>query len=114
MRELPLTISGAASALGLLAAVAQAEPITLSATQMDELTAGQAAATAVVTSTITPSQGTVTATVAVSTYISGPQGYIDACENAMSTSISSTSVTSTLTLSCVCETTTTGSASPPG
>jgi hypothetical protein len=113
MRELPLTISGSAAALGLLAAAAQAEPVTLSALQMDELTAGQAAATSVVTST--SPQGTVTATVSVSTYVSGPQGYIDACENAMSMSISSTSVTSTLTLSCgVCESTTTGSASPPG
>jgi hypothetical protein len=114
MRKLSLATSGVAAALGLLAAGAQAEPVTLSLSQMDELTAGQAAATSVVTSTITPPQGTVTATVAVSTYVSGPQGYIDSCENAMSTSISSTSVTSTLTLSCVCESTTNGSASPPG
>jgi hypothetical protein len=40
MRRLPLAIMGAAMALGLLASVAQAAPVTLSLSQMDELTAG--------------------------------------------------------------------------
>ena len=42
MRRLPLVAMGVTMALGLLATVAQAEPVTLTASQMDELTAGAA------------------------------------------------------------------------
>jgi hypothetical protein len=46
MRKLPLATLGAVTALGLLAASAQAEPVKLSLAQMDELTAGEASANA--------------------------------------------------------------------
>jgi hypothetical protein len=116
MSKLSLATSGAAATLGLLAGAAQAEPVTLSLSQMDELTAGQAAveSAAVVTGTITAPQGAVTASVVVSTSATDPQGYIDLCENAISESVGSPSGTSTLTVSCVCDSTATGSVSPPG
>jgi hypothetical protein len=111
MRQLPLTVSGAAAVLGLLAATAQAQPVTLSVRQMDELTAGHAAATSAATITIAAPQGAVTATLAVSTSASDSQGYIDVCQNAISESISSPNGTFALTVSCVCDGAATESAS---
>jgi hypothetical protein len=51
MRKLPLATLGAATALGLLAAAAQAEPVKLSLAQMDELTAGQTGSVTITLST---------------------------------------------------------------
>jgi hypothetical protein len=45
MRKLPLATLGAATALGLLATAAQAAPVSLTPSQMDELTAGASSVT---------------------------------------------------------------------
>jgi hypothetical protein len=98
-----LAISSAAAALGMHVAGAQAEPITLSVLQMDELTAGAAASTSVVVSTIAAPQGAVTATVSLSTSTSDPPEQIEACE------IESTSPPSgafAISINCNCASTT--------
>jgi outer membrane lipoprotein-sorting protein len=58
MRRLPLTILGAATALGLAAATAQAEPVKLSPAQMDQLTAGNVSVSITFTSTSSVSSST--------------------------------------------------------
>jgi hypothetical protein len=78
MRKLPLATLGAATALGLLATVAQAEPVTLTPSQMDELTAGASlsvsinvlAATAAATAVESTGEGSAAAQAAAANEIS--------------------------------------------
>jgi hypothetical protein len=113
MSKLSLATSGVTAALGLLAAGARAEPVVLSLSHMDELTAGQAASGSAAVVSAAP-QGAVTGTVAASSYATDPQGNIVACEIAITESMSPPIGTSTVAVGCACESTTTTSISPPG
>ena len=116
MSKLPLATWGAAATLGLLAAAAQAEPVTLSLSQMDEVTAGQIAsgsnASVAISATVEPG-GFVTAIVTASASATDPQGNLVACETAISAFTSPPSGTVTVTTSCGCESATFASISAP-
>jgi hypothetical protein len=115
MKRLILVLLGAAANLGLLAAAAQAQPVTLSLSQMDELTAGQAASgsSASVAVSAAGPENTVTATVAGSASATDPQGNVASCEIATSVVTSAPVGPSTVTISCGCVSAASGSTATP-
>jgi hypothetical protein len=116
MRRLVLVLLGAPANLGLLAAAAHSQPVTLSLSQMDELTAGQVASASSASVAVSTGAGpatTVTGTVAGSASATDPQGNIEACEIATSVVTSAPVGPSTVTITCGCVSATGGSTPAP-